>query len=269
MYSQIVVPLDGGTFSSRAVGPALKLAAASDADVLLVACARTDAHGHDLRRYLAQLGSELPREVRHKVAVVDDIPAAIVAEVDADPGSIVCMSSVGRSHAEPFLGSVAEAVLRDVSTPLLMVGPSVDVDRFEMKGTIEVPVDGSETSQAILPIAASWAIVYHLGLRVVSVVSPDPRAPEEAGTLVETGYVRHVAEKLRGDVSRPVDFDVLHGTDPAKRIIDDAELHASMIAIATHGRTGLHRVAAGSVAMQIVHHATRPVLAYRPLDLHR
>jgi nucleotide-binding universal stress UspA family protein len=268
MYSQIVVPLDGDAFSSRAVGPALKLAAASDADVLLVAFAHTDAHGHDLRRYLAQLGSELTREVRRKVAVVDDIPAAIVAEVDADPGSIVCMSSVGRSHGEPLLGSVAEAVLRNVSTPVLLIGPSVDVDHFELKGTIDVPVDGSETSQAILPIAASWAIVYHMGLRVVSVVSPGA-VPADAGTLVETGYVRRIAQELRKDVSRPVDFDVLHGTDPAHQIVDDAELHASLIAIATHGRTGLHRVAAGSVAMSVVHHATRPVLAYRPLDLRR
>jgi nucleotide-binding universal stress UspA family protein len=269
MYSQVVVPLDGGSFSARAIGPALELAAASDADVLFVAFAHSDAHAQDLRRYMEEVGTDLPREVRRKVEVVDDIPGAIVAEVGAEPGSIVCMSSVGRSHAEPLLGSVAEAVLRNVTTPLLLVGPHVDVEHFRLGGTIEVPVDGSETAEGILPIAASWAIVYHLGLRVVTVVPPVERDPERVETWVESGYVHHTAEKLQRDVGRAVDFDVLHGTDVVDCIVDDAGRHASIVAIATHGRTGLHRVAAGSVAMGVVHRSTRPVLTYRPLDLRR
>jgi nucleotide-binding universal stress UspA family protein len=148
------------------------------------------------------------------------------------------MSSVGRSHAEPVLGSVAEAVLREVSTPVLLVGPTVDVEHFVLRGDIEVPVDGSKHSEAVLPIAASW-----------------------------TGYVRHVAERLRRDTERRADFDVLHGDDVGARLVEDAGRYSSVVAMATHGRRGVKRVAAGSVTMLVVHHATVPVLAYRPLAL--
>ena len=84
---------------------------------------------------------------------------------------------------------------------------------------------------------------------------------------METGYVRNVAERLRRDVDRGVDFDALHGRDVVERIVDDATRYTSMIAMATHGRSGRPRVAAGSVAMGVVHTATVPVLAYRPPEL--
>lgn len=270
MYSQIVVPLDGGRFSQRAIAPAVRMADASDADILLVAYAHTEADCRWLEDKLAEVAAELaaavgPRTVRTKVEVARDVAAAIVAEVDAEPGSLVCMSSAGRPRSEPILGSVAESVLRDVSTPVLLVGPSVDVDRFRLAGTMEVAIDESWPSDAILPIAASWSIVFHLALRVVTVM---PATTKDTGTdevPMESAHLTHIAHKLQADVDKPVDFDVLHG-DAARCIIDDAERNANLVAISTHGRTGLRRVAAGSVAMAVVHGSTRPVLVYRPVQ---
>jgi nucleotide-binding universal stress UspA family protein len=271
VYSQIVVPLDGEEFSLRAMGPALELAERSDADLVLVSFARTESHRNDLESFLGEtvagLAGRTSGKVVARVELVEDPAAAIVAEVERQPGSLVCMSSVGRPRSEPLLGSVAEAVLRDVSTPVLLIGPHADVDRFTLSGTIEVPVDGSALSEGVLPIAASWAIVYHLGLRVVTVVSATLTEPERLETWMESGYVRHIAEKLQRDVEKSVDFDVLHGRDIADRVLDDAARHATLLAVATHGRTGVARLAAGSVAMALVHRSTLPVLAYRPLEL--
>jgi nucleotide-binding universal stress UspA family protein len=270
VYSQIVVPLDGEEFASRALGPALEVARQSDAELLLVSFARTTSHLRDLEDYIAGVARDLQDHatgaVTARASIAEDPAAAIVAEVERQPGSLVCMSSVGRPHAEPMLGSVAEAVLRNVSTPVLMLGPAVDVDRFRLSGTIEVPVDGSTLSEGILPIAASWAIVYHLGLRIVT-VAPAAAPDERVETWMESGYVRQIAERLRRDVDKPVEFDVMHGRDISARLVDDAGRYATMIAIATHGRTGLARLAAGSVAMELVHRSTLPVLAYRPLEL--
>jgi nucleotide-binding universal stress UspA family protein len=84
---------------------------------------------------------------------------------------------------------------------------------------------------------------------------------------METGYVRHVADRLRRDSERRADFDVLHGNDVGARIVEDAGRYTSVVAMATHGRRGAKRLAAGSVTMSVVHHATVPVLAYRPLEL--
>jgi nucleotide-binding universal stress UspA family protein len=260
VYSQIVVPLDGGPFSQRALGPATRLAVASDADMLLVAYARTDSHRRDLEAVMAEIAAEeRPCAVRTKVEIVDNVASAVVHEVDAEPGSLVCMSSVGRSRSELVIGSVAEAVLRDVSTPVLLVGPSVDVDRFRLEGTMDVSVDESSTSHAILPIAASWSIVFHLALRVVTVLPVSTTAEPP----LESAQVHHIANELQRDVDLPVDFDVLHG-DAAACIIDDVTHHANLLAMSTHGHTGLKRLAAGSVAMAVVHGSIRPVLVDRP-----
>jgi nucleotide-binding universal stress UspA family protein len=165
------------------------------------------------------------------------------------------------------LGSVAEALLRDFSTPVLLVGQSVDVEHFALRGCLDVPLDGSKHGEAILPIAASWSIVYGLNLRVITVAPGATSAFDRLESWMETGYVRHVSESLRRETERRVDFDVLHGNDVGERLVEDAGRYSSVIAMATHGRTGAARLAAGSVTMHTVHRATVPVLAYRPLEL--
>jgi nucleotide-binding universal stress UspA family protein len=80
--------------------------------------------------------------------------------------------------------------------------------------------------------------------------------------------VQHVARTLEREVGHRVDFDVLHRSDPADALVDDAAgCKASLIAASTHGETGLRRVVAGSVTMGLVHRAACPVLVYRPLQL--
>ena len=59
---------------------------------------------------------------------------------------------------------------------------------------------------------------------------------------------------------------MLHGT-PCHAIAGFAErLPAAMIAIATHGRSGLTRITMGSVATDVVRQAPCPVLITRPTD---
>jgi nucleotide-binding universal stress UspA family protein len=64
-------------------------------------------------------------------------------------------------------------------------------------------------------------------------------------------------------------YEVVDGLDAAEVIVTDAvESSVSFIVLATHGRTGLARVALGSVAMRVVHHSPCPVLVVRPQALH-
>lgn len=267
MYAQIIVPLDGGTFSARALEPALHVAAACDAPLLLLSYAATAAHLTDQRHAIDRLLADLDRvDVTAKVDKVDDIGRAVAGEVAEQPGSLVCMSSVGRAHTGHVLGSVAESILREVSTPLVLVGPSADVKAFALDRPLTVCVDGSKTSETILPIAASWSIVFGLELRVLSVQSELARVPAIVDPASESAYVRRIARRLERDVTHAVDYDVLHGHDAISSIVDDAsEHHASLVAAATHGEGGLRRMVAGSVTMGLVHRAPCPVLAYRPL----
>jgi nucleotide-binding universal stress UspA family protein len=41
----------------------------------------------------------------------------------------------------------------------------------------------------------------------------------------------------------------------------------SQVVMATHGRTGVRRVLIGSVALEVLHHITQPLLLVRPTEL--
>lgn len=58
--------------------------------------------------------------------------------------------------------------------------------------------------------------------------------------------------------------------DPFEKIVDVAEdQRIDLIVIATHGRTGLHRLIIGNVAEKVVRHAPCPVLTVKPRVMRR
>ena len=59
--------------------------------------------------------------------------------------------------------------------------------------------------------------------------------------------------------------DALNATAPADAILRvSAEEQADLIVMATHGRSGMRRLILGSVAEEIMRHATLPVVLVRP-----
>ena len=104
--------------------------------------------------------------------------------------------------------------------------------------TVVVPLDGTVfTERAIRP---ACSIASRLGRARVLLVSCAPDDIEAARTKV------------------------LHG-GPGRTIPRFAErLPAALIALGAHGRSGLSRIAFGSVATEVVRHAPCPVLPTRP-----
>jgi nucleotide-binding universal stress UspA family protein len=150
MYERIIVPLDGSQMSVRAIRPALVLAEASDAPVLAVSCSPPGDLVERRRSMIQeQLDQHGARDVELRVPVAQGPVAPVLAELlEEEPGSLVVMASVARSHTAAIIGSVAEELLHQVSQPVLLVGPHVELDRFTLDGPLVVPVDGSKTSEA-------------------------------------------------------------------------------------------------------------------------
>ena len=137
-----------------------------------------------------------------------------------------------------------------------------------------VPLDGSPEAELIFPLAQRLMdtengdlILIRVLLPYTPMVAPDMPVPvvAEATQEVEgeaTEYLRRIAaavsEKgLRVQVFTP-------SGDPARRIIDIArEMEVGLIAMTTHGRSGLSRVVFGSVAESVVREAPVPVLLMR------
>ena len=99
-------------------------------------------------------------------------------------------------------------------------------------------------------------------LTVVSVSPPDAPA---TGDTSDVALPAHLAHELARELGRDVDFDSLHGDDVADAVVRYAvDRDAGLIAAATHGRTGLKRIALGSTTMAMVHRSPVPVLTQRP-----
>jgi nucleotide-binding universal stress UspA family protein len=102
----------------------------------------------------------------------------------------------------------------------------------------------------------------------VETLTEAPPVSDVADIASETSYVARLARELRSTTDRGVEYESLHGKDAAKAIVAYAgERGAAVVLVATHGRTGLARLAAGSVAMGVVRRSPCPVLVYRPANL--
>jgi nucleotide-binding universal stress UspA family protein len=155
--------------------------------------------------------------------------------------------------------------------------------------TILIPLDGSACAEQVLPYVRRLAPILNARLYLLKVV-PDILEDELATSTVAEAYrggpastaarserawhtwdtQRRHAEGYLGSHSvmleskgTCVDFEVRLG-DPAEEIAAVAEeQHVALIAMATHGYSGVKRWTLGSVTDKVIHSATVPVFVLR------
>jgi nucleotide-binding universal stress UspA family protein len=266
MITKVVVPLDGSALAERALGPGRALAEKA-ATPLVLLTSRWDRDVDTPRQYLKQTAADLGCDRAETRLVYDRLAAsAILTEID-DPGAVICISTHGRGGmSEYVLGSVAQEVLRHCANPVVLVGPRLSLGAWESEqafdeGKLLVTVDGSDSSQAIVPVAAQWAETLELAPCVVQVLQDGE--PLVAQRAAEDSALRHAVASLANGAAS-AQWEVLHDGDPAAAILDHARrLPATLVAMATRCRTGLVRVTLGSVATQVVRRSQCPVLVAR------
>jgi nucleotide-binding universal stress UspA family protein len=136
------------------------------------------------------------------------------------------------------------------------------------------PIDFSDPANEALGTAADLATRFDSELMLVHVVPMLPRLPSPAVIFNEADYEQ---ELHRGAVERLTELarrlmangvkarsEVGTANDVGMEIVRLAEHnHVDLIVIATHGMTGWHRLAFGSVAEKVVRLAGCPVLLLR------
>jgi len=134
-----------------------------------------------------------------------------------------------------------------------------------------VPLDGSALSEAIVPVAEALARDYGAELILLRAVRlstvPDPLEPEAKVGEAEA-YLACIAEELQARGLSRVRRSVWHVPAKPEQAIAEAaaQNHADLIAMTTHGRTGLGRLFFGSVAERVLRAATVPVLLWKPQE---
>jgi nucleotide-binding universal stress UspA family protein len=272
----IVVPLDGSAFAERALRPACAIAARlENARVLLVHCSPddVDAAQHQLDDR-ASLYSDVV-DIDTRIVGNGNAADTLLAIAASEPDATLCMATQGKGGIRAtVLGSVSTEVVCRSTRPLVLVGPQCRTALLPAeRGRLLVCSDGSTLSDSIIPTAAAWVDRLRLEPWLTEVVGPDedPEPAHEPHSNREvdaaTARLATLAEQLRSSTdseNAAARTEVLHGS-PGRSIPWFAErLPAALIAMATHGRSGLTRISMGSVANDVVRHAPCPVLVTRP-----
>jgi nucleotide-binding universal stress UspA family protein len=145
---------------------------------------------------------------------------------------------------------------------------------MEAPKLILAPVDFSDHSHAAVDIAGDYALRFGAEVLLVHAVPAIPKLPTPAAIFHEAEYedeLRKEAEQrlkaLADDLAKKgvrARTEVGVANDVGMEILRIAEHdHADLIVIATHGMTGWHQLAFGSVAEKVVKLATCPVLLLR------
>jgi nucleotide-binding universal stress UspA family protein len=141
---------------------------------------------------------------------------------------------------------------------------------------IVVPLDGSDLAESALPTAVGLARALGAGVHLLRVIdlgrldqigafgfgleysALDLAVQDERAAARD--YLDGVLERLVADGLRAT---TEHREGLAAREIVAALRPGDLLAIASHGRTGLPRWFIGSVAEEVVRHATEPVMVLR------
>jgi nucleotide-binding universal stress UspA family protein len=132
---------------------------------------------------------------------------------------------------------------------------------------IVIPLDGSELAERALDYVTGLAVASPVQVTLLHVCTPDQS--ESGSSRFWTYLLEHAAQVLRSRLEEAasegstVDSTVLFG-HPAEEILTYAEKNkVGLIAMTTHGRSGVRRFAMGSVAARVARHSAVPVLLAR------
>ncbi len=133
---------------------------------------------------------------------------------------------------------------------------------------ILVPLDGSECAENILPMIEKMATDFKASIALLRVAYAHT-FPGMDPTEAEVKVVREAEEYLRGLEERlkakgfSVDSHVRYGGE-AEEILDHiAQKDVDLVAMSTHGRSGVKRFLLGSVAEKIIRHSQKPIFLKR------
>jgi nucleotide-binding universal stress UspA family protein len=137
-----------------------------------------------------------------------------------------------------------------------------------------IPLDGSQFAEAILKPAADLAAAARAEVYLIEVVRPSEAKDTGAEGPSPNPRLYQAAEKYLNGVAQQFFPDgatskIVISEHPAKEVLDYARRERiDLIAMATHGRTGLARIMLGSVAGELLKVRIAPIFMVRPEGLY-
>ncbi len=298
MFERILVPLDGSPRAELILPQIARILRREDSEILLLRAVDVPAqigrvnmapvraaHLEEAHKYLHDLTRRFQeRGARVNGRVVEGYPADAILETARSEGStLIALCTHGRTGlARWALGSTAEKVARASDVPILLVRSFRRTPKGDLEPNVAeelpfrrilVPLDGSPTSMSILEPAQKFAQLYDSSILLLHVEPPYvPASPVLPGMEIALPEMAppptlsaqdEVTAKAAERLTR-AGLEVTRLTtagEPASEILDlSVNRGMDLIALGTHGRTGLERWALGSVAERVLRSTEVPLL---------
>jgi len=298
MYTKILVPLDGSGLSESILPYARAFARALQVPVELlygidpetirmfsdprqgryVDVIEADMKGNGLA-YLKKVAASFNEpSMVHPLVEVGKPAELIIDKAAIQTGTLIAMATRGRSGIQRWLlGSVADKVLHGAANPLLLVRANEEskTGGGAALNTVVVPLDGSPLAERVLPHITALAKRMKLEVvlvRVHSLVAESYLADEYTPNIQRIS--EEIREEARGYLERKVLQVQAEGLDRVSSVLLEGNAAAeivsfakatsnNLVAMTTHGRSGVTRWMLGSVAEKVVKHSGDPVLVVR------
>ena len=283
MYEKILVPLDGSRLAETALPYAEELAGAFNSEVILIGiCEPAESqYLHMCQLYIEKMAelvrSHIKGETRIKVksvSLVGEPAQEIINYAEENNISLTIMTTHARSGIMLWvMGSITDRVLPRINMSVLLIraeAPSLKVGG-EMFNKILVPLDGSEAGKVALPYVRELSKKLKSEVILLQVVAPGQHVHTVGGLdyvlfadqQVESmkaqakQYLEKVSRELTGTTIRS---EVRVG-DASREIIKFTdETNISLVAISTHGHSGIRQWIFGNVTHKILQTSNTPVL---------
>jgi nucleotide-binding universal stress UspA family protein len=286
MYKRILVPLDGSGLAEGALPYAEGVATRLHSEViLLTVCAPGDSLERPLKAYLEKRAGELSSlGIEASPLVVHGNTANEILDfAEKNDINLIIISTHGYTGPSIWpLGSIANKILQKSRIPLLLIRSREleAVLREKELRKVLVPLDGSQFAEGIVPYVEGLTKGIEnevILIRVIESVQIPDIVRHTAG-FDEKKYEKELMARAEKEAKRylskeesalrnkgvKVSSTSLSGM-PAQTILQYAEDNSiSLIALSTHGFSGITKWAYGSVASKIIDSSSKPVLLVRP-----
>jgi nucleotide-binding universal stress UspA family protein len=296
MYQRILIPLDGSELAEAALPYAEELAGRLGSEVVLIyVCESADEKHHRMHElYIQKMVEATKRGARRHLekgqgkeakvssALLVGNPAEqIVDYAEKEDVGLIIMVTHGRSGIRRWvLGSVAAKVARATTRPVALIranGTSLKGRKKVTIGRVLLPLDGSKESEAAIPHVEELASKLKAEVVLLHVMAPTYFVYSIPGETVAMSFTPEDIERFREKAEHYLEtvvsafqrrgvnarVEVTLGAAAEEIIRFADEISADVVAMSTHGRSGIGRWAFGSIADKVLHAANTPVLLVR------
>lgn len=260
-FNKALIALDGVTLSDQML-PMVRFlcpAATAEVDLLVISndLSRSKVEWTNYARNLSETFANAGFHTEFKVAQ-GEAAAVIDRRSISTRADIIFMTTIGNAVSKKTISNgMVEEVIRRTLTPMIVIHPDNVQNPFRKFSRILVALDGSESSESVLPYIRT--MVRDSDVQVCLLTVPEGSESEQYSHTIQI-YMENIAKKLKSDgINATVSVT---GSGPARTILAMVdEFKADLIMMASHGRGGIDRptIHLGSVTEKVLEHIPCPM----------